>query len=533
MSDVFISHSSRDKEAADKVCGYLEERGLTCWIAPRDIVPGTDWAAAITTAITASRVFLIIYSANSAASDQVAREMSLAETKKNVYVVPYKIDNTELTGSFEYYLIGAHWITANYARQDYKLEELYNNIAGILGRNIQNITNNTYIDHLHIENGGDLNKSIQDAVRDQSISPASPPPPPQQPPEKTGSKKPIIIGAAALLAAAIAAGVIIAVSSGKKDDSSSSADEISSSSVSAAADSSAAAADTSSAAETADSSASEITASSSDEASSEASPSGSSEGLDNVLMSYRENLCKGTYEGETGVGGIPEGKGEFNGTYNDKDGEWKITCTGDFVNGKPEGQCTVKLEDANGSLYEIVCEFKDGAENGKGTKTITFKDDIEFASFRYEGSFKDGKFEDTNATGEYTYISSDENGRITRKYTGGYSDGHQSGEGTRVITYKTDTDFKDYTTYSKDWKDGVVNGTGKETINYRNGDVKVYEGEMKDGLWDGNGTLKHTNADGSYTVSKGTYEKGNSVSIEKVQYDKNGKEISKDKIEAQ
>lgn len=38
--DVFISHSAKDKEAAHGLCAGLEARGLRCWIAPRDIVPG-------------------------------------------------------------------------------------------------------------------------------------------------------------------------------------------------------------------------------------------------------------------------------------------------------------------------------------------------------------------------------------------------------------------------------------------------------------------------------------------------------------
>ena len=102
MSDVFISHSSKDSGIADKVVAYFEERGLSCWMAPRDIVPGTEWAAAITTAITASKVFLIIYTENSAESSQVVREINLAETKPGVFVVPYKTDEAPLKGSFEY-----------------------------------------------------------------------------------------------------------------------------------------------------------------------------------------------------------------------------------------------------------------------------------------------------------------------------------------------------------------------------------------------------------------------------------------------
>src|SRR5205814_2402697 len=45
--DVFISYSSKDKLAADATCAAMETRHLRCWIAPRDIVAGADWASSI------------------------------------------------------------------------------------------------------------------------------------------------------------------------------------------------------------------------------------------------------------------------------------------------------------------------------------------------------------------------------------------------------------------------------------------------------------------------------------------------------
>jgi phage FluMu protein Com len=45
--DVFLSYSSKDKPTADAACAVLEARGLRCWIAPRDIIPGKEWGAAI------------------------------------------------------------------------------------------------------------------------------------------------------------------------------------------------------------------------------------------------------------------------------------------------------------------------------------------------------------------------------------------------------------------------------------------------------------------------------------------------------
>ena len=207
MSDVFISHSSKDSGIADKVVAYFEERGLSCWMAPRDIVPGTEWAAAITTAITASKVFLIIYTENSAESSQVVREINLAETKPGVFVVPYKTDETPLKGSFEYYLTGAHFIAADYAKQDYKLEELYSFVSGIVGKHIQNITNNTHIDTLNIASVEAIPESISEAVKKQTTENVS---------GGSGSvnsasgrpKTPLVIGASAAVLVVIAAVVI-------------------------------------------------------------------------------------------------------------------------------------------------------------------------------------------------------------------------------------------------------------------------------------------------------------------------------------
>jgi hypothetical protein len=40
---IFISHSSKDAPLAQLICHRLEEAGIRCWIAPRDIQHG-DWA---------------------------------------------------------------------------------------------------------------------------------------------------------------------------------------------------------------------------------------------------------------------------------------------------------------------------------------------------------------------------------------------------------------------------------------------------------------------------------------------------------
>jgi TIR domain-containing protein len=59
--DVFISYSSEDKPTADAICATLEGQGIRCRIAPRDILAGIDWSAAIIDAIAESHVLVLVY----------------------------------------------------------------------------------------------------------------------------------------------------------------------------------------------------------------------------------------------------------------------------------------------------------------------------------------------------------------------------------------------------------------------------------------------------------------------------------------
>ena len=48
--DVFVSYPTIDKKTADAVVHSLETAGIRCWIAPRDIAPGTEFATGIVAA---------------------------------------------------------------------------------------------------------------------------------------------------------------------------------------------------------------------------------------------------------------------------------------------------------------------------------------------------------------------------------------------------------------------------------------------------------------------------------------------------
>jgi hypothetical protein len=109
--DVFISYASTDKATADAICSALEQKGIRCWVAPRDVLPGQVWAAAIVEAIAVCRVMVLIVSGATNRSTHVNREVELAADRELV-IVPFRICDAKLNGSLEYFLQSRHWLDA-------------------------------------------------------------------------------------------------------------------------------------------------------------------------------------------------------------------------------------------------------------------------------------------------------------------------------------------------------------------------------------------------------------------------------------
>jgi hypothetical protein len=109
--DAFISYAHHDKAAADAACAKLEAEGIRCWIAPRDVPPGAQWAAAIVDAIDHCRAMVVIFSSSANSSKQIHREVQRA-FEREVPVVPFRIENVAPEQSLAYYMGSVHWLDA-------------------------------------------------------------------------------------------------------------------------------------------------------------------------------------------------------------------------------------------------------------------------------------------------------------------------------------------------------------------------------------------------------------------------------------
>lgn len=80
-STVFISHTNEDRDLASLFCRELEEAGIACWIAPRDVLPGQRYAEGIVEAIEECSIFLLLFSRRSTRSPHVSNEIEKAASK--------------------------------------------------------------------------------------------------------------------------------------------------------------------------------------------------------------------------------------------------------------------------------------------------------------------------------------------------------------------------------------------------------------------------------------------------------------------
>ncbi|MBQ6100448.1 MAG: toll/interleukin-1 receptor domain-containing protein [Methanobrevibacter sp.] len=120
--DVFISYSTKDSAIAEKICYALEQNGLTCWIAPRNISSGKSYIDEISKAIKTTKIVVLVFSKNSQESKYVNNEIKMAFTR-NKPIISFNIDNSEPEGDMEYHLKVSQWLMASPKPED-KLETL-------------------------------------------------------------------------------------------------------------------------------------------------------------------------------------------------------------------------------------------------------------------------------------------------------------------------------------------------------------------------------------------------------------------------
>ena len=110
MGQVFISYSRRDSETIESIVTQLEAEGIDVWLDREDIKPGQQWRKQIVEAIDTAEAFVLNLSPDSGASDNVLKELNLAEESLEPFILPIMLKDMKIPDTMRYQLAGTQFI---------------------------------------------------------------------------------------------------------------------------------------------------------------------------------------------------------------------------------------------------------------------------------------------------------------------------------------------------------------------------------------------------------------------------------------
>jgi hypothetical protein len=106
---VFVSYARQNGEIVYPLVAEVEAAGRPVWIDRDEIKAGGNWAGMIVRAIRESDTFCLMCSAEAFQSDNVRREIYIADKYKRK-LLPVRLDSAEIPEDFEYFLIDRQWL---------------------------------------------------------------------------------------------------------------------------------------------------------------------------------------------------------------------------------------------------------------------------------------------------------------------------------------------------------------------------------------------------------------------------------------
>jgi hypothetical protein len=132
MADVFLSYSSQNKDAMQRLHRGLQNEGISVWIDQTGLEKGSPrWQTKIQEAIEAARCIVVILSPGAKDSEWVGTEVSYAKAFE-IPVIPVLIDGNKRT-AIPISLINTDWIDAR-KRYSFAFAELLGTLRKHLGK---------------------------------------------------------------------------------------------------------------------------------------------------------------------------------------------------------------------------------------------------------------------------------------------------------------------------------------------------------------------------------------------------------------
>jgi len=130
--DVFISHVQEDGELAALLHDALENRGISCWLASRDIKKGAIWSSEITRAIDACQVLMFILSVHSNRDPkEVLRELHAADAR-GIPILCVNLDGVMPDRELKYFLLSQQLANVSCPPSEMQIDEIRSSVTHYL-----------------------------------------------------------------------------------------------------------------------------------------------------------------------------------------------------------------------------------------------------------------------------------------------------------------------------------------------------------------------------------------------------------------
>lgn len=133
MAQVFTSYSRRDTEIVDTIVGKLTQAGISVWIDREAIKAGNQWRVQIVQAIDTCQAFVLMLSPNSAASDNVRKEIDLSQDSGRA-IFAVMLEPVKLPAELRYQLAGLQFIDVQMLGFDSAVNQLIETVREHLAK---------------------------------------------------------------------------------------------------------------------------------------------------------------------------------------------------------------------------------------------------------------------------------------------------------------------------------------------------------------------------------------------------------------
>ncbi len=127
--EIFISYRRSDEAWARLLHAQLQAEGVEAWYDAQ-VGAGQDWRKATARALEDSQIFVLLFTSNAAASNDIAKELAAATLEKKL-IIPVRLEDIAPKGAFLYELASRNWINA-FENPEAKLAELAKGLAHLV-----------------------------------------------------------------------------------------------------------------------------------------------------------------------------------------------------------------------------------------------------------------------------------------------------------------------------------------------------------------------------------------------------------------